>query len=240
MNRHCLALIAALPLAAHAASPPDLTGVWTSIDGAGRRDAATGTGQQLPLRKEAKQRHDAFNAIVGPTGDTPGGVCLGAGMPGAMLGAGGYPMEIIQRPEQITLIYELHGETRRVYFGDRNAPEPDRVPGRSGYSSGRWDGDVLVVETGNLVEQLDHRTTPHSGEAIIVERYRLDGVDQQGRRILVTEMTMSDPAFYTAPVVLTRRWAQVPNGRLLPYDCNEEIWRARLDTLAEKAGVKLP
>ena len=32
-----------------------------------------------------------------------------------------------------------------------------------------WEGDVLVVETNNLVEQLDQRTTPHSDEALIVE-----------------------------------------------------------------------
>jgi hypothetical protein len=48
-----------------------------------------------------------------------------------------------------------------VNFGDRNAPEPDRVPGRSGYSSGNRDGDVLIEETNNLVEQLDQRTTSH-------------------------------------------------------------------------------
>jgi hypothetical protein len=51
---------------------------------------------------------------------------------------------------------------------------------------------------------------------------------------------MTDPAFYTAPVRITRRWAQVPNGRLLPYECNEEVWRDRLDALAEKAGARLP
>jgi hypothetical protein len=194
----------------------------------------------LPFRPEAKRRHDAFNAIVSPTGDTPGGVCLGAGMPGAMLGGGNYPMEIIQRPEQITIIYELHGETRRVYFGDRNMPEADRVPGRSGYSSGRWEGEVLVVETNNLVEQLDQRSTPHSDEATIVERYRVEGPDNQGRRMLAVEVTMTDPKFFTAPVVFTRRWTQTPNGHLLPYECNEEIWRDRVDSLAQKAGKKLP
>lgn len=216
---------------------PDLTGVWTSADGAGRREAAAAPST---LRPEAKRRHDAFNRLVEPTGDTPGGVCLGAGMPAAMLGAGGYPMEIIQRPDQITVIYELHGETRRIYFGERNAPEADRVPGRSGYSSGHWDGDVLVVETNNLVEQLDQRTTPHSDEALIVERYHLAGVDDQGHRLLEAEATLTDPKFYTAPVTLKRRWSQVPNGRLLPYECNEEFWQERLETLARKAGTKLP
>jgi hypothetical protein len=232
------ALVAALPLVASAASPPDFTGVWSIAQGTGA--PAGGAGQRPALRPEAKQRHDAFNAIVSPTGDTPGGVCLGAGMPGALLGAGGYPMEIIQRPEQITIIYELHGEIRRVYFGDRNVPEQDRVPGRNGYSSGRWEGDVLVVETSNLVEQLDQRTTPHSDQATIVERYRIEGTDAQGRRILVAQMTMTDPKFYTEPVVLTRRWTQVANGHLLPYECNEELWDDRVGALANKAGLKVP
>ena len=233
-----LACLVSLPSMGTAAEP-DLTGVWTNISAMGRREGAPSPALAL-LRPEAKRRHDAYTAIVAPTGDTPGGVCLGAGMPAAMMGGGSYPMEIIQRPEQITIIYELHGETRRVYLGDRNMPEQDRVPGRSGYSSGHWEGDVLVVQTNNLVEQLDQRTTPHSADATIVERFRLDGTDEQGRRLLVSEVTMTDPKFYTAPVVLTVRWAQVPNGHLLPYECNEEIWRDRLDGLAEKAGVKLP
>ena len=38
-----------------------------------------------------------------------------------------------------------------------------------------------------------------------------------GRRVLVVDMTLTDPAFYTAPVTAQKRWAQVPNGRLLPY-----------------------
>lgn len=225
---------------AGAASPPDFTGVWTNAG----RPALGGTTAVAtpppPLKPEAKARVDAYQALVAKTGDTPGGMCLGTGMPGSMLGSGGYPMEIIQRPEQITVIYEAHNETRRIYFGDRNASPEDRVPGRNGYSSARWEGDVLVVETDNLVDQVDQRTTPHSDEATIVERYRIDGTDEQGRRILVAEMTMTDPKFYTAPVKLTKRWAQVPNGRLLPYECNEEVWNDHIAKLAEKAGVPVP
>ena len=111
-------------------------------------------------------------------------------------------MEIFQRPEQIMVVYEAHNEIRRIYLGDRIAPQADRVPGRNGFSSARWEGNVLVVETDNLVDQVDQRTTPHSDEAKIVERYYLDGVDDQGRRVLVADMTMTDPKFYTAPVKL--------------------------------------
>ena len=230
-----LAIAASLAIptvVAAAAAPPDMTGVWTSY---GQRNTVTGSddpGFPLPFRPDAKAKVDAYRALVNPTGETPGGVCLGYGMPWSMLGSGGYPMEIIQRPEQITVIFELHSETRRVYFGARNAPPEDRIPGRNGYSSGRWEGDVLVIETDNLVEQVDQRT-PHSASAKIVERYRLEKErDKDGRRILTVEMTMTDPDFYTTPVVTKRQWAQVPNGRVLPYECGEEVWRKRLEQLA--------
>jgi hypothetical protein len=234
-------MLAMCGLDASAAAPPDFTGVWTTAPG----DAGTGAGGRPeapklpPFTAEAGKRIAAFQALVAPSGETPGQYCLGYGMPGSMMGAGGYPMEFIQRPDQLTIIYELHGETRRIYFGERNAPQKDRIPGRSGYSSGHWEGDTLVVETDNLVEQLEQRY-PHSDQARIVERYSLAGEDAQGRRILQVEMTMTDPGFYTEPFKATRRWAQVPNGRLLPYDCNDEFWQGRLEALSTKAGVPLP
>lgn len=234
-----LSVAGAIASAAALAAPPDLTGVWTNAGRPGIGGATRAAPASAPMTPEAKKRVDAYQALVSKTGDTPGGVCLGTGMPGSMLGSGGYPMEIIQRPEQITIIYEAHSEVRRVYFGARNAEQKDRVPGRNGYSSGRWEGDTLVVETDNLVDQVDQRY-PHSGEAKIVERYTLAGKDDQGRNLLKVEMTMTDPKFYTAPVKAEKTWAQVPNGRVLPYECNEENWTARLEELAHKAGVELP
>jgi len=224
-----------------AADPPDFTGVWTNAGRPAIGGARTGEPPPPPpLRPEAKARLDAYQKLVAKSGDSPGGVCLGTGMPGSMLGSGGYPMEIIQRADQITVIYEAHTEVRRFYFGARNAEQADRVPGRNGYSTAHWEGDTLVVETDNLVDQVDQRNTSHSDQAKIVERYRLDGKDEQGRRILVAEMTMTDPVFYTAPVKMEKRWAQVPNGRLLPYECDEEVWRDRIEKLAKEAGVSIP
>jgi hypothetical protein len=234
-----LAVAALVGAATAVAAPPDLTGIWTNAGRPGIGGATGPAAVPLPLKPESRKRVDAYQALVAKSGDSPGGHCLGTGMPGSMLGSGGYPMEIIQRPDQITIIYEAHSETRRVYFGERNAPQKDRIPGRNGYSSGRWEGDTLVVETDNLNDQVDQRYA-HSDEATIVERYTLEGKDEQGRRILKAEMIMTDPKFYTEPVKAEKRWAQVPNGRLLPYECNEELWTARLEELAEKAGVPLP
>ena len=57
---------------------------------------------------------------------------------------------------------------------------------------------------------------------------------------VLAEMTMTDPVFYTAPVKLTKRWAEVPNGRVLPYECPEEMWNDHLAKLANEAGVPVP
>jgi hypothetical protein len=114
----------------------------------------------------------------------------------------------------------------------------DRVPGRNGHSSARWEGDTLVVETTHLIEQVDQRYA-HSNQAKIVERYSLS-TDSAGTKVLTAEMTLTDPVFYTKPVTDTKRWASVPNGHILPYECAEEGWRMHLEQLEKKAaeGVK--
>jgi hypothetical protein len=213
---------------------PDFTGVWTTYSGdAQGRGGGRGAAPDLPFTDVARRKIAAYRALVEPTGDTPGGYCLGTGMPGSMLGSGGYPMEIIQRPEQITIVYEAHNEIRRVYLGSRIVPDADRLPGRNGHSSGRWEGDTLVVETTHLIEQVDQRYA-HSDQAHIVERYRMT-TSATGGRVLIAEMNMTDPVFYTQPVTAEKRWSEVPNGHLLPYECAEEGWRIHLEQLEKRS-----
>jgi hypothetical protein len=212
---------------------PDFTGVWTTYRapaGQARGGAqARGGGQaELPYTPEARRKIDEYQALVRPAGDTPGGYCLGTGMPGSMLGSGGYPMEIIQRPDQITIIYEAHNEIRRVYFGNRVIPEADRLPERNGYSVGRWEGNTLVVETSSLTEIVSQRFA-HSDQARIVERYTLS--EENGQKVLTAEMTLNDPQFYTKPVSEVKRWSIVPNGFLMTYECNEPAWERHLEDL---------
>ena len=241
-SRIFLLVVASIELAAVGfaqtprASTPDLTGVWTTYRGAGgaaRGGGARGAQPELPQRPEAKAKVQEYQRLIAGTGDTPGGYCLGTGMPGSMLGSGGYPMEIIQRPDQITIIYEAHNEIRRVYFGNRIIPEKDRLSERNGYSIGRWEGATLVVETTRLNEQVDQRYA-HSDKARIVERYTLS--EENGGKVLTAEMTMTDPDFYTAPVSETKKWSNVPNGILMTYECNEPAWLDRLESLRKKSS----
>jgi len=221
---------------AHAAAPPpDLTGIWSwdteKNKGAGRTSLPW--PEKPPWTQEAREKVTAYRALVEPSGTSPGAFCLGTGMPGSTLGSGGYPMEIIQRPEQITIIHEAHNELRRIYLGGRKIDPNDLFPSRNGYSTGRWEGDTLVVETMSLKEQVD-QTAAHTEDARILERFSV-ARDSKGRRILTLQMTLTDPRFYTAPVTVTKTWVEAPKGRMLDYECNEPAWEDHLKKLTQKA-----
>jgi hypothetical protein len=221
--------------AVFAAERPDFTGVWGTYRGPGAAPPGRGgAAQALPLRPEAKAKVDAYHALVDPRGDTPGGHCLGTGMPGSMLGSGGYPMEIVQHDNLILVVFEAHAEIRRIYLGEP-ADESDLFPDRNGYSVGRWEGDTLIVETTHLKEAVDQGRYPHSENAKIVEEYSL-AVNDDGTKVLTSKMTMTDPDFYTQPITAEKKWQFLPGVRLLPYECNEPAWEEHLDRLRQGQG----
>jgi hypothetical protein len=215
--------------------PADFSGVWTwnreAGAGAGRADMAW--PKEPPFTPDGKAKVAEYRALVEPQGISPGGACVGYGMPASMLGSGGYPMEWIQRPEQITVIYEAHNEVRRIYIGAPPANLNDLVPSRNGSSFGHWEGDTLVVDTIALKEAVD-QSSAHSDKAKIVERYRI-GKDDKGRKVLTAEMTMTDPVFYTRPLSATKKWLALENGRLMPYECTEPQWEDQLHKLRQEA-----
>jgi hypothetical protein len=217
------------------AGRPDFTGVWGNYRAPGAAAPQRGAPQPpLPLKLEAKAKVDAYHALVDATGDTPGGFCLGTGMPGSMLGSGGYPMEIVQHDNIILVVYEAHAEIRRIYLGER-AKEEDLFPDRNGYSVGRWEGDKLIVETTHLKEAVDQARYPHSEQARVVEEYTMVTSDD-GTKVLTSKMTMTDPAFYTQVITAEKKWQQQPGVRLLPYECNEPTWDEHLEWLREHHG----
>lgn len=207
---------------------PDFSGVWTTYTepGGGRRPR--GPAPELPLTAEGKRLVEEYRALVGPFDDNAATYCTTYGIPTMMESAGGYPIEFIHKPDQLTIIYEVEGETRRVYFGDRILPEERRFPNRQGYSAGRWEGDVLVVETTSITDGQDQRTHPHSDQARMTERFSLH-TDEAGVEYLAWEMRMTDPVYYTEPVTASRKWARLENGAILPYNCTEEPWLKLLE-----------
>lgn len=224
-----LITLVAGPVAAQRTERPDFTGVWTSYRGGGGPGAFNADGGgRAALTSLAEEKVAAYQAVTSGTNHSPGAYCVGSGMPGSMTGSGGYPMEILQHPDQINVTYEAHKEIRRIYIGDHGFDTDGIFPERNGFAVGRWEGDELVVVTTHLVEQVDSRT-PHSDQAQIVERYSL-GMEN-GNRVITNQWTMTDPLFYEAPLTGEKKWQELEGGRLLNYECTEPQWAEIVERL---------
>jgi hypothetical protein len=215
-RRLVLALLGcALAVASYAAAPtnPSLAGIWFPDPTRSER-----LPKDAPFTKEGKALVDTFKAQHEPTKDDPGLFCIPAGMPSIALGGADYPVEIIETPQQTTILMELHQQVRRIFV---NGTHPAEVfPQRNGHSVGHWESNVFVVDTVGI-RAASFGSVPHSNQVRVLERWqRID----EGRA-LVNEMTIHDPKMYTKPVVLRQYYkAAAPDSRMLEYECTEGRW----------------
>ena len=217
------------------AQQPDFTGLWETY-----RDASQGRGSgfarpSLPLTEEGRRRVEEYGVLAGPTRLNGATFCADYGVPAMMSLPGSYPLELIQKPDQLTIIFEVNNETRRIYIGDRQLEPERRLPSRAGYSAGRWEGNALVVKTTDLTDGVDQGANPYSEQATIDERFSLDEVN--GTKVLTYQATITDPVYYTEPIKIERRY-QSYDGFIIPYGCQDELWYELLDLRRDqlKAG----
>jgi hypothetical protein len=83
--------------------------------------------------------------------------------------------------------------TRTVHVGMAAHPA-NLAPSREGHSIGKWENDVLVVDTVGFLPGTLVGTTPHSAQLHVVERFSLDPANTTLKR----EVTADDSQFWTA------------------------------------------
>ena len=157
--------------------------------------------------------------------DDPEGFCLPPGVPRAMTTP--YPVEILQLPERIIMIYEGGAHIFRVIYMD-GRPHPQSAleqPSWTGHSVGHWEGDTLVVDVVGLNEGtwIDANGHPHTEKLHVTERY-----SRPDLMTLRYEATMDDPGAYTGEwtVGYNIRWN--PEGEIREYICQENNrWQER-------------
>jgi hypothetical protein len=222
------------------AQKPDFTGVYEMYrapqgQGQGRASGFGGPRAALPLTEEGKRRNEEYNVLAGPTRLNGATFCADYGVPAMMSLPGSYPIEFIQKGDQLTIIYEVNNETRRIYIGDRQVAPEKRLPSRAGYSAGHWEGNVLVVKTTDLLDGQDQTANPFSDQATIDERFSFE--DANGTKVLLYQATITDPVYYTEPIKIERRY-QAYDGFIIPYGCQDELWYELLDLRRDqlKAG----
>ena len=217
---------------------PDFSGAWTTFRGNGAPGGFNPPPGAPKLTAAALAAQAEFLSVTEGTNYGAGNACVGSGMPGSMLGSGGYPMEIIQRPDQLFVIYEAHSEVRRFYLGAEIRDPQSFFPERNGYATAHWEGDHLIVETTRLKTQVDSRY-PHSNQATVREDYYLDPPLEDGSRVLVAEMTLTDPLWLEEPFTTTKRWQGMSDYHVMTYECSEPKWLDEMTELYEAAGLKM-
>ena len=212
---------------------PDLAGVWTQhrdspnrffSDAQGRIEAPVTLAEQA-MRPEAREKYKAqlaagkVRSVERDLYDPSIKACAPLGF--TRLIAQGRPFEILNTPGRVFVRYEVDHFPRDIWLDGREHPK-DAPPTWMGHSTGKWDGDTLVVDTVGLNEVtfLDSPGHPHSEALHVVERYTRVNHDT-----LEIETTFEDPEVYTKPLVGNKLlYRLVPDGQIAEWvQCDDRI-----------------
>jgi hypothetical protein len=189
----------------------DLSGVWELPNGDDTGDFPQRWGA-VPLTP----RGAAAKAQFRPE-DRPAAKCIAPPTP--MIMAMPYLNQIELRTDTVVLRNEFFNVERTVYMDGRRHPA-NGPRTNQGHSIGRWEGDVLVVDT-VLFE--DHRApirgrnegVPSGAQRHVVERYRVS----DDRTRLVIDFVVDDPEYLAKPFTGTLTWVYAPHLPMLSYNC---------------------
>lgn len=253
--------VAAAPLAAQpsderraprtADGKPDMSGIWVATGAlllfegeeafaaARAADAAAGrppgnSGEAPPYKPEAEAQRQYFLSRQGI--DDPMARCLLTGVPRIKFRP--LPFEIVQLPDRVIMLYEIHHAFRIIPTDGRPPPE-DAEPSYLGESVARWDGDTLIVDVTSFNDKtwLTGVGTIHTEALRVTERYTRDSYDT-----IRYEATMEDPAVLTKPWTIRETFRLRPDERIREYECiesNEDLVRFE-QLLQEQPTEKTP
>jgi hypothetical protein len=195
---------------------PDLSGVWQGGGPVGDLEQGLAKGEKIPLLPSAKKMMDALESSQDPEAN-----CLPTGVPRIAP----YPWRIVQTPTHtkathIFFLFEgnIHS-FRQIFMDGRAHPPADELdPTWFGHSTGKWEGNTLVVDTVGFNDKFwfDFRGHPHTTKLHTIERYTRTDMGT-----LVNEVTIDDPGAYSTPFTLKFTARLRPGEELMEYICNE-------------------
>jgi hypothetical protein len=174
-----------------------------------------------PIRPEAA----ALISKRRKTMDTPSSHCLPLAVPNIEFL--GFPFKIFQTREEIVIFYEAGGVFRQVHTDGRKLPV-NPFPSWMGYSTGKWEGDTLVVDTAGFNDKgwMDGLGLPRSEALHVQERFHRRDFGHMD-----VEATVEDPNILTKPVTIKFTDLLIPNSDILEHFCVEgERDRAHMPT----------
>ncbi len=186
----------------------DLSGVWQGGGPVGDISQGLAKGETIPLLPAAKELMEHRQSK-----DDPEANCLPTGVPRISP----YPWRIVQTPTHVFFLFEGNIHSYRQIFMNASHPaDPD--PTWYGHSTGKWDGDTLVVDTVGYNDKFwfDFDGHPHTEQLHTIERYT-----RKDLGILEDKVTIDDPGDYSRPFTLTFTARLRPHEELMEYICQE-------------------
>ena len=110
-----------------------------------------------------------------------------------------------------------------VYLDGRAHPPDDALHTWAGFSTGRWEGDMLTITTTHLKEgYLRRNGLPRSDKATLTQHWIRNG------DFLTVVTVVNDPVYLTEPFIRTTDYELNLNQNIPPYPCGvvQEIDRA--------------
>jgi hypothetical protein len=220
----------AAPAPRTAEGRPDLSGVWDKgllpaevpppgpfgnvAPSLAFRDLKNALGAELPMLpwavKLKTERHAADSK------DHPDAHCLP--LHPIQLHLHPQPRKIIQTSQLLVFLYEANDGRREIHLDGRALPTNDPQPFWYGYSTGRWEGDTLVVASNGFKDQswIDEWGTPGSDRLRLTERIRRPTFGT-----LRIQMTIEDAKTFTKPFSFTVEQRLMPDNELIEFVCGE-------------------
>ena len=163
---------------------------------------------QPGVADEVKRRTAAQN-------EDPNARCMPRGAP--RIWTDDYYKRIFAIPDRVVILTERNMQYRQIFTDGRPLPV-DPNPTWNGYSTAKWDGDTLVVQTIGFKNDLwlDASGNPLGEAGKLTERIR-----RPNYGTLEVSMTIDDPKSYTAPWTVKLTQPLVLDSELLDYYCLE-------------------
>jgi hypothetical protein len=164
-----------------------------------------------PWAAELRKQRSSVNNM-----DNPDAHCLPLGL--TQLHMHPQPRKIIQTPDLIVILYEAQGGVRQIFMDGRPLPKDNPQPWWYGYSTGKWDGDTLVVETTGFRDDvwLDVEGSPLTSTGKMTERFRR--VNYGNMEI---QITVEDPKAYAKPWTVQVNQRLMLDTDLIEFICGE-------------------
>ena len=169
-------------------------------------------GGALPLQPWAQKVYDDRRASLSK--DDPEGNCLPAGVPRISP----FPQKFVQTKDLLVILDEGNVHSYRQIFMDGRGHGKGLDNLWMGHSTGKWEGDTLVVDTVGFNDKtwLNGQGLPHTNQLHVIEKYTRPDLGHVN-----VEITLDDPGALTKPHTFTRQFIYHDNWELLEYVCNE-------------------